>query len=74
MTLAAVSALACVLALFSALSAWTRYRKYREVRVLARGSFGTAVLLRCPRMGVPHFQSAVATAREQAQAPGVGAP
>ena len=37
--------------LFAAISAWQEYRRYKEKRVLARGSFGTAVLLECPKSG-----------------------
>ena len=37
--------------MFAAIAAWKEYRKYDEVRVLARGSFGTAVLLQCPKTG-----------------------
>ena len=37
--------------MFAAIAAWNEYRKYKEIRVLARGSFGTAVLLQCPTSG-----------------------
>ena len=37
--------------LFSAVSAYQKYNKYNELRELARGSFGVAVLLRCPTSG-----------------------
>ena len=32
--------------------AWQEYRRFNEKRVLARGSFGTAVLLECPKTGL----------------------
>ena len=37
--------------MFNAIAAYNEYRRYQEVRVLARGSYGTAVLLRCERTG-----------------------
>ena len=37
--------------MFGAIAAYNEYSRYKEVRVLARGSFGTAVLLRDDRTG-----------------------